>query len=326
MTVVRVRVCVAALLTATLAGCGVASRQPPSVDAPPVVPRPVGVEDPAPAASVPPVAACNPRASLRPRSPLPAAGRMPPGTPMAKIAARGRLIVGVSQTIYPFSFRDPVSGEMRGFDVDIAREMARAVFGDPNAVQFKATNVPERITFLQKGEVDIVVHTFTMTCARLQQIAFSTEYLTIGPRLLVKRGSGFRSIDDLGGRKVCASKGGAPLLQIQQAASRPIPVGAENSIDCLIMLQQGQVDAVCNDDAILVALAEQDPTTEVVGPRFSNDGYGIGISRGEPELVRFVNAVLERLRASGTWATIYRRWLSGQLGPPPPPPEAQYLD
>ncbi|HET8684929.1 MAG TPA: glutamate ABC transporter substrate-binding protein [Micromonosporaceae bacterium] len=245
---------------------------------------------------------------------------------MAKIAERGRVIVGVNQNSYRFGFRDPVSGEIVGFEIGLAREIARAIFGDPNRVQFTTTNVPDRINFLKEHKVDIVINTFTITCARLQEVAFSTEYLTIGPRLLVKRGSKYQSIDDLGGRKVCASKGGAPLLAVQQAASRPIPVGAENTADCLVMLQQGQVEAVCNDDALLVTLAEQDPTTKIVGPRFSNDPYGIGVPRDQPELVRFVNAVLERLRANGTWATIYGRWLSGQLGPPPAPPEAQYLD
>ena len=322
----RVRALAAAVLMAMLAaGCGEAAPQSAPIDASPVVPRPRGVADPAAVPSGAPAPTCDPRASLRPPGELPPQGRMPPGTPMATIANRGRLVVGVSQTGYLLGFRDPESGEIIGFDIDIAREIARAIFGRPDAIQLVALTSAQRIPAIRDGTVDIVVQSMTITCDRLQQVAFSTEYLTAGNRVLVNRSSGFRSIGDLGGRKVCAPNGTTALSSIRKAASQPVAVSAETTADCLVMLQQGQVDAVCNDDTILAGLASQDPTTEIVGPLLSDEPYGVAISRDAPEMVRFVNAVLEQVRLNGTWATSYARWFDS-LGPTPPPPQARYLD
>ena len=87
------------------------------------------------------------------------------------------------------------------------------------------------------------------------------------------------------------------------------------------MLQQGDVAAISTDDAILAGLAAQDPATKLAGPRFTNDPYGLAISRQHPDFVRFVNAVLAKLRADGQWAASYTHWIGT---PVPAPPPARY--
>jgi len=168
-----------------------------------------------------------------------------------------------------------------------------------------------------------VVRTMTMNCERWREVSFSTEYFTAGQRILVTRGSGIESIAQLRGKKVCAADGSTSIRNI--AAAGTVPVSVVNWTDCLVLLQQNQVVAVSTDDSILAGLAAQDPNTQVVGPRFSDEPYGIAISKASPELVRFVNAVLEKIRADGTWTRIYNRWLRS-LGPAPAPPKAQYRD
>ncbi|MET7426916.1 glutamate ABC transporter substrate-binding protein [Dactylosporangium sp. NPDC005555] len=317
----------AALLV--LAGCG---REPatPQVDASAAagtVPRPLNVQDPAvapsPPATPPPV--CDPRASLRPPAALPAPGRMPAGTAMAKIAERGRLIVGIDQNAYLTSYRDPVTGQVVGFEIDLAREIARALLGNPDAIQWRAITTADRIPVLQRREVDMVIRTMTATCERMQQVAFSTEYLTSGQRLLVNRGSGIKDFADLAGRKVCATRGSTSIVTIMKQASKPIAVATDSTLDCLVMLQQGQVDAVSTVDVLLLGLAAQDPGTEVVGARISDEPSGVAMPLETPDLVRFVNGVLDRIRANGTWTAIYSRWFAG-YGPVPAPPPAKYVD
>lgn len=317
---------VAVSVLGLLLGCGPADR-PPAGAASPTPARPLNVLDPVPSASAAaaPVPACDPRASLHPRGPLPAPGAMPAGGVLAKIAQRGRLIVGADQNAYLLGYRDPASGELAGFDIDIAREIARAIFGDPNAIQFRAINAADRIPVIQSGAVDVVVRSMTITCERLQQVAFSTEYLTSSQRVLVNRGSGFHSIADLGGKKVCASRGSTNIPVIQQAPSHPVAVAADNVSDCMVLLQQGQIDAVSTDESILVGLAAQDPNAEIVGGPLSDVPVGIAMQRDAIDLVRFVNGVLEKIRANGTWTAIYQRWL-GLLGPAPAPPAPRYLD
>ena len=71
------------------------------------------------------------------------------------------------------------------------------------------------------------------------------------------------------------------------------------------MLQQGQVDAISTDDAVLKGLAKQDPTVDVVGDSIAKEPYGIGVNKDHPDLVRFVNGVLEKIRDDGTWQRLY---------------------
>jgi polar amino acid transport system substrate-binding protein len=244
---------------------------------------------------------------------------------MDEIRDRGRLVVGVSQNTYLFGYRDPITGQLSGFDVDLAREIARALLGDPGRIQFRAVVSDGRIPVLQEDEVDLVISTMTMNCARWEEVAFSTEYYSAGQRVLVPAGSEAEGIEDLGGQRVCAAIGSTSIRNVADAGSGPVPVAVSDWTDCLVMLQQGQVDAISTDDTILAGLAAQDPNTEVVGEKFSEEPYGIAVNESEVDLVRYVNAVLEQLRDDGTWVELYDKWLS-DLGATPDPPPARYRD
>lgn len=316
-------VATAAVLALGLAGCAEAVDPLPPVGTAVDQARPLGVQDPAeiPGAAASAAPDCEARASFRPPASMPKPGAMPAGSTMSRIAKRGRLIVGVDQNSYRFGFRDPLTGELTGFDVDVAREVARAVFGDPSKIQFRAINSAARIPSLQDRSVDLVVQTMTMNCERWQQVSFSTEYFDAGQRILVRRGSSVRSIADLGGQKVCATIGSTSIRAVAAAPAKPLPVAVPDWTDCLVMLQQGQVEAISTDDTILAGLAAQDPNVHLVGSRFTDEPYGIAVSQKSPELVRFVNSVLDRMRSDGTWAAIYTKWLGG---PAPAPPAAKY--
>lgn len=317
------------LAVAVLTACGTAT---PAVQQTPVIapggPEPPNVGTaPSPSGAAPaPDQSCDPTASLRPSGPLPPPGQMPAGSTMAKIVERGRLIAGVDQTTYPFGFRDPFTGELTGFDIDMLHAVSSALFGDPGKIQFKAITSAERITALQQGQVDIVARTMTIDCSRLKQVGFSTVYYQAGQRVLVNRGSSVTGIGDLAGRKVCATKGSTSMDTISRATSHPVPVTVDNWTDCLVLMQQGQIDAVSTDDTILVGMAAQDPYTSIVGPRFTDEPYGIAVPKPNEDFVRFVNAVLEKVRADGTWTAVYRHWLGDKLGPVPAPPTARYRD
>jgi polar amino acid transport system substrate-binding protein len=322
----RVLAAVLALALAT-AACAGPDPAPPAPSPAGGLPRPDGVQDPAVLPSAPASGApsCDATASFRPTGALPPPGRPPAGSTMARIVQRGRLIVGSSQNTYLFGHRDPQTAELVGFEIDLAREFARALFGDPDRIQFRTMTAAERIPALRSGEVDMVVRTTTMTCERWQEIAFSSEYYTGGQRLLVPAGSPIRSIADLGGKKVCASIGSTNIVAIAALPAKPVPVAAVDALDCLVLLQQGQIDAISTDYAILAGFAAQDPSTRIVGDPFVAAPYGVGIAKEAEDLVRFVNGVLEQVRQNGTWRAIYARWLSS-LGPVPAPPVARYRD
>jgi polar amino acid transport system substrate-binding protein len=310
----------AAALVAVLAGCS--STAGPSTPTVPGPPQPAGVQDPAviPSAGGGTTVNCaDPTASLRPAATLPAPGAMPAGTTMAAIVNHGRLIVGTDQNTYLFGFRNAATGEIEGFDVDIAREVAAAIFGTADGhVQLVAITSAQRIPYVSDGKVDIVADTMTINCARWQQVNFSTEYYHAGQKVLVPKSSTAKGIGDLGGKKVCAAAGSTSIANIANAPSKPVAVSVPDWTDCLVMLQQGQVDAISTDDTILAGLAAQDPTVKLVGDAFTAEPYGLAIKAKDDDFTRFVNGVLARIRANGRWQAIYQRWLGGTGTPPAP--------
>jgi polar amino acid transport system substrate-binding protein len=122
---------------------------------------------------------------------------------------------------------------------------------------------------------------------------------------------------------VCAVSGTTSLSALFALNPRPKLFSATTWTDCLVMLQQGQVDAISTDDVVLSGLALQDPNVEVVGPSIAVEPYGIGIKKENTDLVRFVNGVLEQIRDDGTWQQFYEARLR-TLGPSPGPPAARY--
>ncbi|HSS09438.1 MAG TPA: glutamate ABC transporter substrate-binding protein, partial [Acidimicrobiales bacterium] len=274
----------------------------------------------------------DPTRSLRPQSPLPPPGQMPPGSFMRHVQDTGRLIVGVDQNTLLFGSRNPVTGQIEGFDIDMLHQVAKAIFPDvdqnPNRIEYKAITSAQRIPDVTNGSVDIVAETMTINCQRWQQVDFSTDYYDAGQRVLVRTDSKAKSIDDFGGKKVCAAAGSTSIANIASRPSHPVPYTVADWTDCLVALQQGTVDAISTDDTILYGLAAQDPYTKVIGdPPFTHEPYGMAINQGHPEFVRFVNGILDRMRADGTWTATWNKWLQPVLkASAPAPPTATYRD
>jgi polar amino acid transport system substrate-binding protein len=315
--------CAALAAVTVLAGCGhTASMVEATVQSLPP-PTPAGMQEMPPQPPLPPdtsADSCDATASLRPFA-TPAEA----DAAVAYIRERGRLIVGLDIGSNLFSFRDPITGEITGFDVDIAGEVARDIFGTPSQVEYRILSSDERLSALQKSQVDIVVKTMTITCERRKHVNFSTVYLDASQRILAPRGSAITTPAALSGKRVCVAKGTTSLHRIREIAPPPIIVEVVNWADCLVALQQREIDAVSTDDSILAGLVAQDPYLHIVGPNMESQPYGIGINLADTGLVRFVNGTLERIRRDGTWNTLYRKWLT-VLGPAPGPPAPRYLD
>jgi polar amino acid transport system substrate-binding protein len=311
-----VRMGALALVALLAASCGSPGKP---VDPAPVGnagwPQPAHVAGPDTSAGAGGDASCNPLASLAPNG-----TSISSDSTMAKIRERGKLIAGVDQTTYLFGFRNPTSGDIEGFDIDMVNAIARAIFGSPEGrVQFRAITSGQRQEVLQKHEVDIVVRTYSITCARKKEVQFSSVYYVAGQRLLVTKESKATKLADLSGKTVCAAKKSTSAAKIATDPAKLVPVSVDNWSDCLVMLQQGQVDAISTDDTILAGMAAQDPTLQVVGDQFTQENYGIGVPKDNEDMVRFVNAVLENIRNSGVWQDSYRRWVEARLGPASPP-------
>ena len=311
---------VCALALTVLSACSLFSYTPTEVPTPTVAPT----SAPSPSGSASATATCeNPTASYAPGGLRPSPGETPAG--LDAIKKRKRLIAGVSADTYLLASRNPENGRIEGFDIDMVRAMAKAIFGDENAYQLRVITAAQRIPALRDGEVDIVARNMTITCDRWTQIAFSSEYYRSGQKVLVRKGSRATSLADLKGEKVCAPRATSSLENLKKRAPEAVPVEADSHTGCLVLFQSGEVAAITGDDTVLAGLAAQDPYAVVPTQRaFTAEPYGIGINLKNADLVRFVNARLEQMRDNGEWTAIYNRWLAEPLGPAPSPPRAVY--
>jgi polar amino acid transport system substrate-binding protein len=285
---------------------------------------------PSPAPSSTDVVTANCLQSYAPPATLPAPGKMPAGSYMSTIQRRGRLIAGVSADTLLLGSRNPVSGRIEGFDIDMLHAVSRAIFNDPDKIELRVVTAAQRLPVLKDGSVDIVARNMTITCARWKEIAFSSEYYRSGQKVMVRLGerteSGARitGMQDLAGKKVCAPNGSTSMDKLRTFKGLE-PVGADTHTGCLVLFQQGTVDAITGDDTVLAGLAAQDPYAEVVqAPAFTAEPYGLGVNSANTDFVAFVNGVLATLRANGQWTRSYNTWLADALGKAPSPPVAVY--
>jgi ABC-type amino acid transport substrate-binding protein len=244
------------------------------------------------------------------------------GTYAASIQARGTLKVGTREDNVPFGRKDPATNKFQGFDVDIARELARGIFGNAADIDKFIEWIPvvsaSRIPTLQENKADIVIATMTITAARKEQIDFSDVYFRTGQRILVKKdNTAVKEVADLNGKRVCSAKGSTSEANLRKEAPQATLELQDTYPPCLILLQQGRVDAISTDETILFGLALQDPTTKVVGKYFSDEPYGIGIKKDSGDragFVAFINTQLGAMFTDGRWGKFYKTHISPVSG------------
>jgi polar amino acid transport system substrate-binding protein len=263
--------------------------------------------------------------SYAPDPALPPPGQMPAGSKMAEIWTRKRLRAGISADSLNLGSRNPITGAIEGFDIDMVREVARAIFGDPNKIELVVISSPQRIPVLQNkaSNIDIVARNMTINCARWQQIAFSAEYYRSGQKTLLQRDSSATSLNDLDGKTICAPAGSTSLDNLKKY-TKITPITADTDTGCLVLFQQGKAYGITGDDTVLAGEAAQDPYAKIITERISNEPYGLGMSKDDKDFVRFVNGVLAQMKADGRWKASYNKWLAPTLGPAPTPPVALY--
>jgi polar amino acid transport system substrate-binding protein len=319
----------AVLLLLPASGCA-NSYQPPPVASP----RPAGVRQPAPTPSPINPPACDARRSIEPSA-----------TPPRTYVEQGFIRAGVDQTMTRMTYRHPAAGQFQGFDIDLLYEIAKAMFPGKNpkdTLRFVVVTSSERQERLKDQTVDIVADSMTATCARATEVAFSTDYLDSGQTVLVRGNSPYQGIGDLGGKPMCAATGTTSLEHTRARPEKLVPVAVPNWTDCLVMLQQGQVEAISTDHNVLLGLRDLDPTTRIVTqppawrptgdnscewhaePKsdctwFSDEPHAIATRQTDIDLLRFVNYVLEQVRQDGRWAQMHEKWLwdHPDNGPPP---------
>lgn len=229
---------------------------------------------------------------------------------LAKIKERDKFVVGVKYDLNLFGLKDPATGNVEGFDIDIAKAIAKKVLGDENKIELKEVTSKTRIPMLKNGEIDSIIATMTITEERKKEVDFSDVYFLAGQSLLVKKDSSINGLKDMQkGMKIVTAKGSTSAKNIRASAPDVEVLEFENYAEAFTALKAGQGDALTTDNALLYGMAKQDPNYRVTEETFTEEPYGIAISKGDAEFVKTVNEVLKEMKENGEYDKIYEKWI-----------------
>jgi glutamate transport system substrate-binding protein len=224
--------------------------------------------------------------------------QFPAGSTMGKIQDRGEITIGVKFDVPPFGFKNPQSGEVEGFDVELGKIVAEELGVEPKFVEAISDN---RIPFLQQGETDLILSTMTINQERDTEIEFSEPYYIARGRILVPGDSDIKGIEDLAGKRVCTALGSTYEETLREQAPDADLKLVDTYSECLELLQNGAIDAISTDDVILTGMIIQDDTLKMVGDELTTEPYGAGIKEGEKEFQRFVSDAFAAAEQDGRW-------------------------
>src|SRR3712207_6915399 len=168
---------------------------------------------------------------------------------MAKLQDKGEIAIGVKYDVPPFGFKNPQSGDIEGFDIDLGKRIAEKLGVKPKFVEAISDN---RIPFLQAGTADVILSTMTINAERDLEIDFSEPYYVAKGRILVKSDNDeIKGVDDLAGKDVCTALGSTYEETLKKQAPKAKLKLVDSYSECLELIQNGGVDAVSTDDVIL---------------------------------------------------------------------------
>jgi glutamate transport system substrate-binding protein len=228
----------------------------------------------------------------------------PEGSTMAQIVEAGELRVGTKIDQPGFGLAN-TAGDPEGFDVEMAKLIAAKMGLTEDQITFTETVSANREPFLQNGQVDMVVATYTINDTRKQVVDFAGPYYEAGQDIMVAAGNpeGIEGPDDLAGKTVCSAEGSTPAENIRTNYPEAELVLYDAYSKCADDLRNGNVDAVTTDNVILTAFVSGAPEEfELVGNPFTKEPYGIGIPKGQDDFRDFINDVLEESFEDGSWA------------------------
>ncbi len=241
------------------------------------------------------------------------------GTTMKKLQDAGEITIGVKFDVPPFGAKDPTSGEVQGFDIDLAKAIADELGVKPKYIEALSDN---RIAFLKDGTADLILSTMTITAERDEEIDFSEPYFIAKGRILVKKSdTSIKGVDDLAGKNVCTALGSTYEETLKKQAPKAKLRLVDSYSECLELIQNGAVDAVSTDDVILTGMIIQDDSLKLVDDKeLTTEPYGAGIKEGDSAFKAFVDSVIATYKEDGSWATSYQKWVGQYTGEKQDPP------
>ena len=240
-----------------------------------------------------------------------------------EVLDRGKLIVGTGSTNAPWHFKDQ-NGTLSGFDVDVAKIIAKALFDDSEKVEFVNQSGDSRIPNLTTNKVDITCQFMTVTGGRAQQVEFSIPYYREGVGLLLKKDGKYKSYDEM---KAAGSKVVVSVLQnvyAEDMVHQALPeakVDQYDSVDLIYQaLNSGRADAAATDQSALRWFMKQNPERYAdAGYGWNPQSYSCAVKRGDQVWLNFVNTALHEAMTGvefGAYSASFEKWFGVTLPQP----------
>jgi glutamate transport system substrate-binding protein len=224
------------------------------------------------------------------------------------LKSASKVKVGIKFDQPLFGLKNATTGDIEGFDAEVAKLVVGEITGDASKVEFIETISANRETFLQDGTVDLVVATYTINDTRKEKVGFAGPYYLAHQDLLIKASdTSITKVQDLNGKNVCSVKGSTSAKNVVKPENAPQAklVELDKYSLCVEELKKGRVVAVTTDDSILAGFAAADDTLKVLGAPFSDEPYGIGTKKESTDVREAVNAALEKIIQDGRWQTAW---------------------
>lgn len=249
----------------------------------------------------------------------------PAGSTMATLSEAGSITIGTKFDQPLFGLIGP-DGVPVGFDVEIGKIIASELGISEDNIEWIETVSANREPFIEGGQVDIVVATYTINDARKEVISFAGPYYNAGQALMTLAATDdINGPDDLAGKRVCSVEGSTPAGNIAENFPEAELVLFAQYTDCLDPLRNGQVDVVTTDNVILAGYVDQSGGEfKVVGEPFTEEPYGIGLMREDTEFRMWINDVLEEIFADGRWLDAWNETAGTVLPEPAVPTVDRY--
>ena len=200
------------------------------------------------------------------------------------ILKRGIIIVGTSFDSKPFGFRDS-NGNIKGIEPDLAREIAKRIFGSEKKVVFKHISPRDRIQSVDSGDVDMIISTMTITPQRKKVIEFSDPYFVAGQAICVKKTSNIDSYHDLANKNVIVILGTTGESNLRNLTPNAIIQGYINNADAFNAFRNHENDAISTDDSILLGLVMENNNYKLLPERLSKEPYGVALKKSKDSRV-----------------------------------------
>ena len=226
------------------------------------------------------------------------------------IKKREKIVAGVKFDSKPFGFIDQ-DQQLKGFDVDLIKEITKRILGNEDAVEFKQVTSSNRIFNITSGVVDLVAATMTINPKRSQIIDFSSPYYIAGQAIMLPKNSNIKSVKELNNHRVIVVLGSTSERNIRELAPKAVIQGFRTYTDAFSALRAGRADALTTDDTIIAGFLYEDPDFKMLKERYTEEPYGIGFRKGEDtqSFQRAVNIVLDEIKADGTLEKIRKKWM-----------------